>query len=83
MTIDIRELGNIESFYQEMTEPERFEGLRQIEMCDCCDPAEINEAMIELTFKNRKEKVCMGCYSCPDMQEIIKRDQPKIKLINN
>ena len=49
-------------------------------MCNMCDE---ETPMVEVTFGKRKELVCMNCYSSPDYQEIVRRDHPEIKLINN
>lgn len=66
-----------ESFYSGMTEPELIEGYK-VDLCQLCDE---QPAVIEVTFGKRKELACLSCYSTPDYQEIIKRDNAKIKLI--
>ena len=87
MKVDIRDI-NPESFYQDFEEP-------CIDVCcdenkSLCAICEENEAKIlvsyERTFdglkKSFKERVCFGCYSAPDFQELMSEyDNVKITLL--
>jgi len=74
------------SFYQEMTEDNRFYFPVEEEVPETCNVCYEEEAIIEVTTtwngQKCKDTVCMRCYSHPDYQRIIKEKRSTIKLIN-
>jgi hypothetical protein len=74
------------SFYQEMTEDNRFYFPVEEEVPETCNVCYEEESIIEVTTtwngRECKDTVCMRCYSHPDYQQLIKENHSTIKLIN-